>query len=54
MNDEAVHRTAPVTPGLLKLYGKRYQYVKVLSEVYINKPGLAGAVLQTVIKKLGP
>ena len=42
MNDKAVYKTTPATPGLFNMLvlNNQYQYV-------MNRPGVAGAVLQT-------
>ena len=57
INDEAVYRTAPATPGLLYIVFVIFVVVafvfvgshhKFLVWFYIiNRPGVAGAVLQT-------
>ena len=53
MNDGGVCRTAPATPGLLKIIvnntinSQHYHYITEEEKYIFNRPGVAGAVLQT-------
>ena len=51
INDEAVYRTAPATPGLLitlsTVFQTACQIIFFVNSCVINRPGVTGVVLQT-------